>query len=287
VRHLLVTALAASLVFPALPACAASHDGPRVAKAKKTPPPPPPPPAPSSAPAAAPVAQPVTEVVEILEQTHPDFLVQLQGIGDKAASAASAPARDPIRAEKFRQALDGAAILAELSSRLSNDPASSLPAVRTWLTSEEGKAFAAARKHAIEVRRSRQGLEGPSIERRQVCRRLVMALNDGRYEGLIDYSVTTQAFLGVGAAGKATGDIHRNLIAQGPWVLDRASDLGMSTSPWTLASLESVISFWESPAGKDYVAAIDKHLTEIIQARIAEAEGRTAAAPSPAPAPAP
>lgn len=244
----------------------------------------PPPGPPATTPAAK--AEPDTEIVEMLEKTHPMFLESLNGLGDRATSAAKAPARDPVRAEKFREALDGEAVLAELTQKLRNDPNNGLAAVRTWLTSEEGKAFAAARKYEVEVRKNRKNLAGPSIERRNAARRLVSALGDGRMHGLTDFSVLTQAFLGPNAPGKLAGDIHQRLIDQGPWLLERAGELGSAMENWSIASMESTTTFWESPAGKDYVGAIDRNLTAVIEARIAQVEGtRAAATTTPAPAP--
>jgi len=271
VRILVTTALTAALLLSSFIAAAAPPPGP----------PPPPPAATPSGP--KPVA--VSEIVEILALSHPDLLLSLEGMGQRATKSAKAPARDPIRAEKFNTALDGGQVLAELTTKLAADSTASIASVRTWFTSEEGKAFAAARKYAVDVRKARHNLGGPGMERRNACRRLVMALGDGRFHGLTDYSVLTQAFLGVGAPGKITGDFHKKLIEQGPWILDRAAELGTSTENWTLANLESTIGFWESPAGKDYVSAIDRHLTTTIDARIAEAEGRTATAPAATPAP--
>lgn len=251
---------------------------PPAGPAAPLPPPPPGPPPPST----GPKAEPVTEIVEMLEKTHPDLLVSLAGMGDRATSAAKAPARDPVRAEKFRQALDGPHVLAELTQKMSDDPASGVAAVRTWLTTEEGKAFAAARKYEVEVRKTRSNLAGPSIERRNAARRLVNALGDGRFHGLTDFSVLTQAFLGTGAPGKIAGDFHQRLIDQGPWLLERASSMGTATENWAIPSIESVTTFWESPAGRDYISAIDRHLTATIEARIAQAE----AVPPPPPPPA-
>lgn len=283
-RLLCITALAAALLVSST-ACASSHEPKKPVRvvAAAPPPPPPPPPAPP-APAksgAKPVA--VTEIVEIISLTHPDLLLSLEGMGGRATKSAKAPARDPMRAEKFQTALDGPAVLAELTTKLAADDSTSIASVRTWLTSDEGKAFSAARKHAIEVRKSRTNLSGPGMERRNACRRLVMALGDGRFHGLTDFSVLTQAFLGMGAPGKVTGDFHKKIIEQGPWVLDRAAEIGLSTEPWTLANIESVIGFWESPAGKGYVEAIDRHLTSTIDARIAQAEGTTVTPAPPAP----
>lgn len=290
-RSPLVVVLGAAAL---LSACGPSHD----TRSKKTraaaPPPPagpsttplpPPPPGPPS-PATGPKAQPVTEIVEILGKTHPDMLVSLAAMGDRATSAAKAPARDPVRGERFRQALDGEQVLAELTQRMSNDPASGVSAVRTWLTSEEGKAFAAARRYEIEVRKTTNNLAGPSMERRNSARRLVTALGDGRFHGLTDFSVLTQAFLGTGTGGKVAGDLHQRLIDQGPWLLERAGTLGTALENWSIASIESVTTFWESPAGRDYVTAIERNLTETINTRIAQAEGTTASTPPPPPAPA-
>jgi len=275
VRLLALSTTLAAVLLISLPACAASQDTPKAKPRAAAPPPPPPPPPPPVAP-GTPAPAAVSEIVEILGQTHPDLLVSLAGMGERAKSAAKAPARDPVRAEGFLRALDGQEVLAELTHRLASDDTASIASVRTWLTSEEGKAFAAARKYAVEVRKTRNNLSGPSIERRNAGRRLVVALGDGRFHGLTDFSVLTQAFLGVGAPGKITGDFHKRLIEQGPWVLERAAEIGTATEAWTLVQIESVISFWDSPAGKDYVAAIDRHLTQIIEARIAQAEGTPA-----------
>lgn len=279
---LLSSALAAVLLLT-LPACIRSHAHesrpakPKAHAAAPLPPPPPPLPVAEGAPAPA----PVTEIVELIGLSHPDLLVSLAAMGKHAASAAKAPARDPVRAEAFNRNLDGREVLAELTNRLATDETASIASVRTWLASEEGKAFAAARKYAVEVRKTRNNLSGPSMERRNAGRRLVVALGDGRFHGLTDFSVLTQAFLGVGAPGKITGDFHKRLIEQGPWVLERAGEIGTATEAWTLTQIESVIGFWTSPAGRGYVEAIDRHLTQTIDARIAQAEATTLAPAAP------
>lgn len=241
------------------------------APADTTVPPPPPPPPPLPPP--APEAPANEEVVALLSQTHPELLDSIAGVGKRAAAAARAPARDPVRAERIGRALDGASVLAELTNRLAADAtAPNMTSIRDWLATPEGQAFVAARRHAIEVRKARHNLAGPSLAHRNAARRLLVALGDGRFVGRLEHGVTTQSFLGSGAAGKASGDVHKNIIAQGPWLLDRASDLGTSTSQWTIAQVDSVSSFWESPVGREWVDAIDRHLDAIVKERIAGAE---------------
>src|SRR5205085_7206110 len=100
-----------------------------------------------------------------------------------------------------------------------------------------------------------------------------------------EFSVLTQAFLGVGAPGKVAGDFHERLIEQGPWLLERSTELATAMENWTIASMESATIFWESPAGKDFITAVDRNLTSTIDARIAQAEERPVAPPPPPPPP--